>query len=189
MLLVRDLTAFVALHGPGITVAGEFANDTALSNSGERLRLESAEGATLLDFTYGTAFPWAASADGLGRSLVFVGSDPANPLHWRPSAGSNGNPGATDSFPREPGQGLLDYALADSVPTFDPVGGILSIKRRLGADQSSLTPEWSADCANWSPDSFTLESETVDAFGNSTLSWKLAPLPPDRAFLRVRVTD
>ncbi len=189
LLLVRDVSAFVALHGPGPAIAGVFANGTALSNSGERLRLEAADGSTLLDFTYGTVFPWPTAADGLGRSLVFASSDPANPLHWRPSAAPNGNPGTTDSFPRAPGQGLLGYALAETAPTFDPVTSILSIKRRLGADAASITPEWTTNLAGWSPDSFTFVSETVDEFGNSVLSWKLEPLPPGRAFLRVRVSD
>jgi hypothetical protein len=32
-------------------------------------------------------------------------------------------------------------------------------------------------------------SETPDAEGNSVLQWKLDPVPPDRAFLRVRILE
>ncbi|RYD30448.1 MAG: hypothetical protein EOP87_16645, partial [Verrucomicrobiaceae bacterium] len=103
VLVVQSVPAFEALHGTGRPVAGIFANDTALSNSGERLRLETHDGTTLLDFTYGIDFPWPANANGLGRSMILTNpSDPANPLSWRPSAGQNGNPGESDALPRLP---------------------------------------------------------------------------------------
>lgn len=190
VLVVRDLAVFEALHGTGKPVAGVFANDTALSNTGERLLLESAGGSTLLDFTYGTAFPWPLSANGLGRSIVLARpSAPSDPLSWRPSAAANGNPGSSDSFARAPGQGLIDYALASPAPVFDPATGFFTVKRRLGADAATLRPEWSADLGAWFADSLTLISETPDSEGNSTLRWKLDPQPPARAFLRVRVSE
>lgn len=189
VLVVKNTGAFQVLYGTGKPIAGQFANDTTLSNSGERLRLENANGVTLFDFTYGTTLPWPDSADGAGRSLVLPGGDPSIPGNWRPSAATYGNPGTTDEFPRAPGQGLLAYALADETPGFDPVTGVFSVKRRLGADSATLRPEWSPDGSSWFTDSLTLWSETVDGAGNSLLSWKLAPLPPGRAFLRVRVTE
>jgi hypothetical protein len=190
VLIVRDIAAFELLHGAGKPVAGAFANDTALSNSGERLLLEAAGGGTLLDFTYSTTFPWPLSASGQGRSLVLVNpAAPSDPLSWRPSAGSNGNPGTSDSLTRAPGQSLIGYALASPVPLFEPATGLFSVKRRLGADSASLRPEWTSNFGTWFTNSLTLMSETPDAEGNSVLQWKLDPVPPDRAFLRVRILE
>jgi hypothetical protein len=190
VLIVRDTAAFELLHGTGKPVAGVFANGTALSNTGERLLLEAADGATLLDFTYAATFPWPASANGLGRSMVLVNPGaPSDPLSWRPSAGNYGNPGTSDSFTRAPGQSLLDYALATPVPTFDRATGLFSVKRRLGADSATLVPEWSTDFGQWFANSLTYMSETPDAEGNSILQWKLDPAPPERAFLRVRILE
>jgi CotH kinase protein/Lamin Tail Domain/Fn3 associated/PA14 domain len=189
VLVVKDTAVFEALHGSGRPVAGSFANDTALSNTGERLRLETPDGSPLLDFTYGIALPWPASTNGLGRSMVLTNpADPANPLSWRPSAAANGNPGTSDSFARAPGQGLIDYALADPRPTLDAAGNFTAT-RRLGADAAILAPEWSTDLGAWSTSPLTRISETTDSSGNSTLTWKLDPLPPDKAFLRLRVVE
>lgn len=190
VLIVRDTAAFELLHGTGKPVAGVFANGTALSNAGERLLLEAADGGTLLDFTYAATFPWPASANGLGRSMVLVNPGaPSDPLSWRPSAGNYGNPGTSDSFTRAPGQSLPDYALATPVPAFDRATGLFSVKRRLGADSATLVPEWSTDCGQWFANSLTYMSETPDAEGNSILQWKLDPAPPERAFLRVRILE
>ena len=190
ILIVRETAAFEALHGTGKPLAGYFANNSALSNSGERLLLESAAGATLLDFTYATTFPWPPSASGLGRSIVLANpADPSNPRSWRPSAGENGNPGTSDSISRAPGQSLLDFALASPKPRFEPATGLFSVTRRLGADSASLSPEWSPDLGLWHLDSLSLMSETPDSSGNSVLQWKLDPPPPERAFLRIRVTE
>lgn len=190
VIVVRNLAAFEALHGTDKPVAGIFANGSVLSNSGERLRLESPTGGPLLDFTYGNSFPWPASASGLGRSMILADpSDPSNPDSWRPSAGENGNPGRSDSFGRAPGQNLLDHALASANPSFNPSTAVFSVKRRLGADNVTLSPEWSNDLTQWSPSSFSRLAETPDSAGNSLLQWQLHPSPPGRTFLRIRVSE
>ncbi|WP_200269294.1 lamin tail domain-containing protein [Luteolibacter pohnpeiensis] len=189
MVLVRNADAFAELYG-SVPVAGVFENDTALSNGGERLILESADGVTLLDFEFGTEFPWPLSADGLGRSLVLTDvSSPGDPRSWRPSREANGSPGSSDSFSRAPGQDLLDYALAEPTPQLNPANGEFSISRKLGADEVILFPEWSADLLNWSSASVSLIAETPDASGNSTLTWKLEPLPSGQGFFRLRVVE
>ena len=190
ILLVRNAAAFQALYGTTIPIHGVFENDTALSNSGERLKLESSDGNALLDFTYGTNFPWPESADGFGRSLVLLNpSDPGNPLFWRPSVAANGNPGTTDSIPLDPGGDLLAYALADAAPSVDPETRRFSITRRLGADDALLIPEWSADLDEWSGTSLSLISETPDSWGNFVLVWELQPSPTGSAFFRIRVLE
>ncbi|MES2658105.1 MAG: lamin tail domain-containing protein [Verrucomicrobiota bacterium] len=190
VLIVKDVAAFEALHGTGKPIAGIFANGTGLSNSGEQLLLESADEDILLDFTYGIAFPWPESANGLGRSIVLTNpAAPANPLSWRPSAQPNGNPGTTDFLARAPGQDLLDYALAGPPPAFDSASQLFSISRRLGADSTDLAPEWSTDLSDWTPASLTPFSETPGPDGTSVLRWKLDPLPPGSAFIRLKVAE
>ena len=190
ILIVKDVMAFESLYGTGKPIAGIFENDTALSNTGEHLKLEAADGGILLDFSYGIGFPWPVSANGQGRSMILTNpSDPINPVSWRPSAGANGNPGASDSLTRGPGQNLLDYALGNPLPSFNRANGNFSVTRRLGADAVMLYPEWSTDLGQWFPQSFPLTSETPDAAGNSTLEWKLDPAPDGKAFIRLRVSE
>jgi hypothetical protein len=190
ILVVRNQTAFELLYGTGKPIAGEFANDTALSNTGERLRLETSDGATLLDFSYGTSFPWPDAANGLGHSMVLSSNaDPSSPQLWRPSVSTFGTPGTSDAFARLPGQSLTDYALASPTPDYNPASHTISIRRRLGADAVKLTAESSRDCVQWSSTSLQRIAETTDGSGISTLTWKLDPAPEDRAFIRIRIAE
>ncbi len=106
-LIVNDRGAFEFRYGFGHTIVGEML-DGKLSNGGERLKLETGGGQTIVDFAYDDA--WFPATDGGGRSLVIV--DPAaslnvNPLNgqslawsmqssWRASTNAGGSPGRTD---------------------------------------------------------------------------------------------
>jgi hypothetical protein len=97
VLVVRNPTAFQARYGAGLPVAGSYGG--SLRNSGERLRLEDADGGVLHDFVYDDR--WHPSTDGHGPSLVVRDelADPsawAGSAGWRPSATSGGSPGASD---------------------------------------------------------------------------------------------
>lgn len=187
VLIVQNIAAFQSKHGTGKPIAGIFQNETALSNTGERLRLETPRGGVLLDFRYGIDFPWPSPAT--NHSMVLLNSaDPENPLSWRPSAQQLGNPGSSDSFPRLPGQNLLDYALAPPGPVLEGTGNF-TITRRLGADDATLVPEWSTDLIEWKSQSLTFTAETPGSSGNSKLTWKLEPLPEQKAFIRLRVVE
>jgi hypothetical protein len=186
---VRDLAAFELLYGTGKPIAGVFANGTALNNGGERIRLESAEGDILVDFTYGPVFPWPSGANGLGRSMVYLSGNPAEPASWRPSAAAPGTPGTTDALTRLPGQGLLAYALSGTPATWDRGNSLFSIKRKLGADEANIIPQWSTDLITWHEHSLTPWADIPDEIGNSEIRWKLDPAPADGVFLRVKVQD
>lgn len=87
----------------GITnVTGPFAG--RLQNSAERLRLLNANGAVLVDVTYGSDPPWPASADGAGHSLVL--SRPSwgegHPNAWTASDLIGGSPGRWETGGPEP---------------------------------------------------------------------------------------
>ena len=99
VLIVRDVAAFSAAYGTNHPVAGVFTNGTALSNSGERIKLEDADNETIREFAYDDEAPWPAATDA-GYSLVLIAPE-TNPDHalatnWRASTRPGGSPGGPD---------------------------------------------------------------------------------------------
>ena len=104
-LLVRNEEAFNLRHpeaNPGI--AGLFAANTALRDSGERITLTTDDEAIIVDFAYSDLAHqgWPQRADGHGSSLEIVSldADPQEPSNWRASVAIGGSPGtaaASDS--------------------------------------------------------------------------------------------
>ena len=98
VLIVENEAAFAFRYGDGLPVAGMYTGK--LDNGGERLRLEDATGATILDFVYDDL--WHPTTDGDGKSLVIVDAtaDPATAWseqdNWRASSFTGGSPGETD---------------------------------------------------------------------------------------------
>jgi len=74
--------------------------DGQLSNSGEKLRLATASGATIVEVTYSDK--WHKSTDGDEHSLVIV-NPAAERLStrkaWRSSEREGGSPGKTETWP------------------------------------------------------------------------------------------
>jgi hypothetical protein len=128
LLVVRDVAAFEAAHSGGLPVAGIFSLDSSLSNGGESIKLEDAEGGTIKDFRYNDKSPWPRSPDTEGDSLVMISPganpDPAVPENWRASSTPGGTPGEEESgsFVGEPGadtdkdglSALVEYAIGTS---------------------------------------------------------------------------
>lgn len=111
VLIVRDEAAFVTIYGTGLAslIAGEFANETSLSNAGERVKIDDASNSTILDFTYSDLAPWPEAADGAGPSLVLIDPytmpDHSDPAQWMageidgdPGEGESGGGSAFDSW-------------------------------------------------------------------------------------------
>jgi len=100
LLIARDPIALAWRHGPGLPIAGAFAANTGLSNSGERLRLQAWDGSTIFDITWQDNLPWPPAPDGTGPALVFINpggrGNPASPLQWRASLTPGGSPGQSD---------------------------------------------------------------------------------------------
>ncbi|MBX3731158.1 MAG: lamin tail domain-containing protein [Verrucomicrobiae bacterium] len=173
LVLAADLFHFRRNHGLAAPVAGRYFGQ--LSDTGERLRLETAEGLTLLDLTYATTPPWPAGTGGGGYSLVLARPElgPANPSAWRASVHAGGTPGASDATLLEgdpdadaDGDGLsalTEHALGTSdrtpgdaaaalQPRVLPDGGFqLAISRRLSADDVALTVTDSTNLVVWTP--------------------------------------
>ena len=133
VVVVGGSNAFLARYGnnPAVKVAGTFTG--SLSNSGERITLVGATGATIAQFTYGDTEPWPVDADGGvynngappvliggGYSLVLnnpaAGLDGNNGTNWRSSAQVGGTPGLASgaAFTGSPtgdtdGDGVSDF--------------------------------------------------------------------------------
>lgn len=97
-LIVSNADAFNFRYGSGRPVAGVFTGN--LGNSGERIRLTTAAGTPLVDFTYDDAAPWPSAADTGGFSLVLIdptsNPDPALAVSWRASRLPGGVPGGLE---------------------------------------------------------------------------------------------
>jgi hypothetical protein len=212
VLVVRDLAAAATMHGTHLPVAGVFADGGALSNNGERLKLEDANNDTIVEFTYDDVAPWPAAADD-GYSLVlvapFTNPDPSLAAHWRASTRLGGSPGGSDSAPppaapaadaNQNGEpDLIDYALGNDLgldplaPTLawvpDSVGGRsglrLSHPRSIGADAVNLSVDVSTDLHTWEVGTSHLELLERRPLGDGRewLVWRV--LPPLRDAPRV----
>ena len=137
ILVVKNVAAFELRYGvgPGDRIAGEFANDFNLRNSGEHIELVDVIGIPIRDFSYDDKAPWPGAADNGGFSIVLdlpnVNPDHNLPGSWRSSAVLGGSPGSSDTqpFAGDPqadndGDGLprlLEHALASSDD--DPTSG------------------------------------------------------------------
>jgi hypothetical protein len=178
LLIVRERAAVLARYPQAaeLLAAGQFLNDTGLSNSGERITLNAAGGALIQDISYGDTLPWPAAADGAGYSLVLIqptaDPDPSLPENWRLSHVAGGNPGSTDAvvFTGDPTadldhdglSALIEHALGSSDFARNPsplllardVDGsvLVSFERSLAADDVICEVQRSTDLANWHAD-------------------------------------
>lgn len=192
VLVVRDLAAFQDRYGTGSRVAGEFANGTALSNGGERLKLDDASGSTVFEFDYLDTEPWPTAADGGGYSLVAInpgaGRDLDDPASWRTSVSPDGSPGADDAVAYDGGDLLVYTGLAGPEIQIDRAAGEVLVTHHqfLGSDEAHITVEWSTDLLVWETGNFSLAKREPDGFGAEVITLR-SPLAP-QGFVRLRVT-
>jgi hypothetical protein len=95
VVVVKDLSAFEAQYGVSVNVAGVYTG--SLEEDDERIRLEDANGRTILDFEYSDE--WYPITDGDGFSLTII--DPIDSVmygweeglvaHWKFDDGSGGS--------------------------------------------------------------------------------------------------
>jgi len=96
VLVVSDTRAFALAYPsvPSTRVAGSYMGQ--LDNSGERLRVEAADGSVIQQFQYDDTTPWPQAGDGNGKSLVLAhpgrNPNPSDPFNWLPSATQGGSP-------------------------------------------------------------------------------------------------
>ncbi len=134
IVLVRNAAAFSAKY-PGVTINGTYTGQ--LDNSGEKLTLSHALGATIFSVTYGDRAPWPAGPDLADFSLV-----PRNPGasqapdrggQWRASTNPGGSPGADDPAPTVP-EIVIDEILThtdlpqkDAIELYNPTASAVNI--------------------------------------------------------------
>ncbi|MCP4846521.1 MAG: hypothetical protein GY899_01060 [Verrucomicrobiaceae bacterium] len=214
LVIARDRGVFLQRYpaASGALAAGEFQNDTGLSNGGERLRMVDAAGAVIRDFTYNDRVPWPVSADGQGHSLVLIapelGPDHGLAHNWRSSVLPGGSPGEGDAVIFEgeaeadnDGDGMsafLEHALGGrdtiaGVSGFSVVnegsGDLIIIHpRNLAADDALFSIEVSSDLVSWEPagEDFIIASDTPVGDGSSVVVWRASPVAA-RIFVRLRV--
>lgn len=85
-LIVADRQAFTARFGDvsdtgSYHIVGEFQNGSALANNGEKIKLEDADGNTILEINYDDEDPWPVEADGRGASLAPKRLADGHPTH------------------------------------------------------------------------------------------------------------
>ena len=204
VLVVRDLSAFTAVYGTNLPIAGVFANGTALSNSGELIKLEDADNNTIREYRYDDQPPWPTSANA-GHSLVLINPesnpDHALPENWRASDMPGGNPGWPDApgFPRNPlgdanGNGepdLVDYALGNDLGlppvtarlALEPESPDGTVSLRLiypvnpAAENVQVAVSLSTDLVKWvdARDNVELVSRQPIGDGRELTVWRLKP--------------
>ena len=126
VLVVHNLAAFSAMYDTnGMIVAGQFAGDNNLDNTGERLILEGRLREPIQDFRYDD--DWYKITDGLGFSLVIADdslppsawNDPAN---WRVGGTLNGTPGAGEPAPTNIPKVVINEVLTHTdLPSVDTI--------------------------------------------------------------------
>jgi hypothetical protein len=95
VVLARNASAFSNRY-PGVSHQGLYLG--GLSASGEKIRLKSPNGTTLISVEYDDDPPWVMSPDGMGYSLVNRNpdGDPDDASNWSASRDLGGSPGAAD---------------------------------------------------------------------------------------------
>lgn len=120
-IVPRNNSAFTARY-PAVPALAHYyvAGTNYLANSGDSFDLLAANGTVISSVNYNDSgsVKWPASPDGNGPSLVLIAPltnpDVADPLHWRASSATHGNPGTSDAIaaPVAPTQAqLLAYAI------------------------------------------------------------------------------
>ena len=95
VVVVKDLIAFENQYGTSVNIAGQYTGEL-LDDAGEQIRLEDANGRTILDFDY--SGEWYPITDGDGFSLTIIdptdsamyGWDQGLVAHWKFDDGSGG---------------------------------------------------------------------------------------------------
>ena len=105
MLVVRNRDTFQAHYGDALNVCGQYLGK--LDNGGERLRLQTITGETILDFTCGDNNPRPEHSNGVSGTWLALdaagtGADQHGRYHrWRDSTLFGGSPGIGSSAPAD----------------------------------------------------------------------------------------
>ena len=101
IIIAKNPVAFTIRYGAGLPLAPTGFDPDSLSNGGEQVKLSYGAGITIFDFEYDNEAPWPTSPNGTGPSLVLIspeksGLNHGDPMEWRASRQTSGNPGSDD---------------------------------------------------------------------------------------------
>lgn len=141
VLLVRSEVAYRDAFGAQRSIVGQY--EGALSNAGERIRLDNSEGEPIIDFEYDDNAPWPSAPDGGGASLVLARTEPGADLNLATSWRSL-EPSLIPARPTNPSadidqdglSALLEYALGTS--DRDPDSGRDAIQTTIETIETDL---------------------------------------------------
>ena len=186
ILVVQNESAFTAQYGTDLNIAGVFADETRLSNSGEQIALTGADGSVIFDLTYDDKDPWPEFADGAGFSLTLI--DPASRLldapQWRPSALEGGSPGTSDSLPFTGTPAELAAHVLGALPFIAEENNSRTFEYtlHLGADQFIALPQTSPDLETWADLPAPTQPTSISPDGTARFAIPVDPSAPHSYF-------
>jgi hypothetical protein len=115
----------------GMVASGNFSGN--LSNSGEEILINDAQGSPIIHFAYDDHSPWPEEPDGDGPSLVSADfnptGDPGNAVYWRASLRIGGSPFEDDTPPNDIEEPMANASDIGTITVFpNPTTGLLHIK-------------------------------------------------------------
>lgn len=158
---------FQARYGTAITITSGFSGK--LSDQGDTVELRTANGATLLSFTYDSSGDWPSRADGKGSSLELVDpqGDLNDPANWRSSTEYQGSPGRAGVGPLR--QVVINEILAHTDPPFEDAIELLNLTA-----QPVAIGGWYLSNNRENPKKFRIPTGTVIPAGGFRVFYELA---------------
>lgn len=95
IVVPKNPAVFQSVYGTGVNIALGGYGSANLSNGGETITLEAANGAVIQTIAYDDEAGWVTGPDGNGSSLEIINpaGNPSSPPNWRASAMTGGSPG------------------------------------------------------------------------------------------------
>jgi len=148
LVVARYTNEFINANPNVVNVYGPFADDSKLSNKGEKISLCDSNGNTVCSFTYDDKPPWPKKADGGGSSLELIQPllSVSNASSWAASTIMGGTPGTTNSTYL----GDTVVIARGTVPACPVNGQTVSVLAEVIAPTSivSLTLFYTTNCEN-----------------------------------------
>jgi len=187
VVLARDTQAFSSVYNRAAD--GEYSG--RLSNSGEFLRLQRANGTVQAVIAYDTGNSWPVTPDGDGPSLELVSETgvPGDPANWQASSAVNGTPGTVSSLQNGP----LPLVVSRTAPEIVTAGSAVPV-RVQARNTTSATVLYQIDQGSQQQQPMTLQNSewtaTLPSLGaGSIVRWRVQLSGPNGVSTSPRPDD